>query len=218
MLPRSPHQPDESIDPRALGAVADLARLAHHELRSPLGLIVTVVQQALTNCDDEQLRAQLNVIGRSAQHALLTADAIVGSARPLETSESTDLRDLVCQLVVDHQHSADVRLHLRGGGAWAVRAPGTVVQMIVQSILANAISHRDTRSPIDVTLTQEAGQVVLQFANAVRDDAHHAGAGLGNSFVSRLAESLGGKVAREVHDGTYLVTLSLPSSGQPHPG
>jgi two-component system sensor histidine kinase KdpD len=187
-----------------------------HELRTPLtsilGFAMTLKERALD--DDMRTSVVETLLAQARKLELLLADLLDldrlrhGFVRP--SLVETDVARLVEQIAA--AHADDTHPIAFEGTAESVAVDPAKVERIVDNLIANAVRHTPTGTPIDVRVEEAAGGVVIAVDDAGAgvppeerdaifepfhrgsDSSTRAGAGVGLSLVSQFAELHGGRV------------------------
>jgi len=180
-----------------------------HELRAPLGLVVTAARTANDVGEPEFLRRQLRVIERSAERLLRISSVLLAAAAPAcgdrfslgRTLESTiaDLREL------------GLNLELRGPLPPELLLPGAPehFEALVSSLVMNAADHGDEQTPIVVSVDAESGRAVLRIENEIADEERHKGRGLGSLIARQLAAHLGAELEMVKQSALFVTSVSF---------
>jgi signal transduction histidine kinase len=196
-----------------------------HELRSPLGAIVSAAQVVANGCDLEPLvRRALTVMERQAHQALRIIDDLFDLCAGAEgklslRKEVVGLADLVAaatetagHLLAARQHRLTVSLP---PGPVSLEGDPLRLQQVLTNLLGNAAKFTDPGGHIRLTARVEAGQVVLRIRDNGRGidpdllarvfDLFYqvpgpgrqatGGLGIGLALVKSLVELHGGSVA-----------------------
>ncbi|WP_157636093.1 sensor histidine kinase, partial [Burkholderia ubonensis] len=148
--------------------------------------------------------------------------------------EEVDLARVVQTCIDDHQARADrkqMSLISGVGGPVIAHAPSTLVRVLLDNLVDNAIKYGREQGRIEITSWQDAGAINLQ----IRDDgpgvpdedlsrlqdrffrgADHdeSGSGLGLSIVARIVAKLGGSLTYidGLNGNGFGVRVTFPSS------
>ena len=186
---------------------------ASHELRTPMAVIRSAAQIALSGPGDDAPR-QLERIARATREVeqlismllLLAKDP----ARVTAAAERFRLDEMLPAVVDDHRHLAtgkDLTFMVGPLAPCTLVAPEAVVRLAIGNLLRNAIEHSD-RGEIRLTL-DAAGQVEIRdpghgmtpeeisalYARLARGSDR--GSGIGLALIARLSEHLGWRLSIE---------------------
>jgi signal transduction histidine kinase len=216
-----------------------LLRDLSHELRSPLArmeMAIGLARQDRASTPEQFERVQREIerldrlIGHILEYARLDRDPATFTFEPM------DVVELIRQIVHDAEfesQSPPGRLTFTSDSSVMVHADPNVLHAAVDNIVRNALIHGGGQLPIDVTLTQDAGELHISvrdrgpgvseadltrifepFYRAGQVDSKHVsteGTGIGLAITQRAAAVHGGRVvARNAEDGGLIVTLTLP--------
>jgi PAS domain S-box-containing protein len=212
--------------------------LASHELKTPMTVLqlqLDTLGERLT-ASDTKVAAKLQRATRSSERLATLIESLldvsrIATGRFVLEREEVDLAEIVADAVEESRSAAE-----RAGCALELAAAGPIVgrwdalrlEQVVRNLLSNAIKYGPGR-PIEVSLTLEAGDVVLE----VRDHGpglpepdrgrlfrrferagslrHHSGLGLGLYFVQEIVTAHGGSVTGEnAADGGARLRVRLP--------
>lgn len=228
--------PPTGGSPASAGSLEDLLAVVAHEIRSPLSVVQTAAETAVTrDLSGQQLRDLLEVIRRNANLAMLLTDRLA-LARDVEAGAfdldliAIDLLALTNETVSDLAPSIAGKREVRvtGSSPVPVRADETSLREILFNLLLNAAKYSPISSEIEVSVRAENGTAELVVhdggpgvAEADRDrifdkyeqvDRGAAGVGLGLYISRGLARANGGELA-VVPDGAaggrFVLTLPL---------
>ncbi|MBA3541577.1 MAG: response regulator [Deltaproteobacteria bacterium] len=215
-----------------------LAGVVGHDLRSPLSVITLVASSLLETATDARHVRSLERALRSAEQATrlmtdlvdVTESRVTGSIRV--APEAADFRAVVERSVDDLRQTHSTRtieLHVP-----ATAVPGrfdpTRVGQIITNLVNNAVTHGDARSPIEVTVTEDAEHIVIAVRNhgtpipvalvptifdpfkqgAPASGLITRGLGLGLYIVDRLTRGHGGSVAVTSDAEATVFTARIP--------
>jgi signal transduction histidine kinase len=204
-----------------------------HELRTPLARISAEAELALNRKrGEEEYRASIEAIRRSAEQMTRTVDALIAAARQEARLERTtsDARQAVETAVHAARPGADARgIELRVAlppAPLVVPVEGDLLERIVQPLLDNAVRYGN--GVVGVELARNGASAVV----TVRDDGRGVdrdeeerifepgvrgaaaqgtqGAGLGLALARRLARSAGGDIAVDARAGGTAFAISVP--------
>lgn len=184
---------DATVNP--LTTQDELVTMVYHELRAPLGLMASAARSASEDCDDEWVRAQCDVIGRTAERMLRVVAGVIESARP----DGSDIEaryaplDIATRLLGDLegvgiQVERDFDLGLRD-----TIAPGSQskFETLLHSLLMSTIDHGRPGYPVTVRFSFDGEHFQLEVENFKRNVKVHRGLGLGARCCALLADQLG---------------------------
>lgn len=221
-LPRLPGgEPSDEIGDmtRSLDALLDrtrdfiareqaFSRDASHELRTPLAVLRIGLDRLHTKGDVAQ-RHELLPLQTSVRLMEQTVATLLMLAREPATAPvaPTPILPLVEDWVLAHAAALDARaLHIdcQLGPADALALPAPVLQLVLASLLANALTHGQVGGCIEIGW--RAGSLSLR--NPGAGDAG-TGSGLGLGIVQRLLAQHGGRLAFEQAGGQTEVRIEL---------
>ncbi|MBN3751599.1 two-component sensor histidine kinase [Paraburkholderia sp. Tr-20389] len=191
---------------------------AAHELKTPLAAIKVQAQVALTASDPERQRRAMQRVVEAVDRSTHLADQLLALARLEESTPlpgaRVDLADMAKACIVDQHAQADhkqMSLMLRADGATTLCAPPTLVRILLDNLVDNAIKYGRAQGHIEIAIWSDADTRFLE----VRDDgpgvaeadlsrlqnrffrgANHVekGSGLGLSIVARIVAQLRGRI------------------------
>lgn len=190
--------------------------LAYHELRAPLGLVVTAARTLADDSVDDVLKRRCEVIARTAERMLRTTMQVFDLAR-VSGSGSVDwfsTTEVLAQLTRDLSGFAieiELIVDPAVGDARVLQSRG-VFEALAQSLISNAIDHSDPGAVVVVHVGGTDDELAISIANPVSTARGHDGLGVGMYLSGRLAEQLGGSVRAEREDHLYCVRLRFPRS------
>lgn len=191
----------------------DPATLAYHELRAPLGLMLTAAQSAAQECDDATVRSRCEVIVRTADRMLRVAQELfrLSGLRASEPELYLPGR-VVAQVVNDLSELGLPVAVVRDEVGTAVRATGSLVtfEALVSSLITNANDHARPGTTIEVSLTSENGYLRADIENQAEAADRHRGLGAGRFIEAQLAAELGAGMFSRDDSGRYTATILLP--------
>jgi signal transduction histidine kinase len=203
----------------------DLIALAAHDLRGPLGSVLTLVRLAREDVADPEIRKDLEVALSAAERAREIAEDLP-QVRLLEHGEHAPARSLtrVDELVRDalpplagvaRERELSIRVRVEGDATFCVDAP--LVRRAVENLVGNAVKHSPQGGEIEISVRRvgealdvdvadrgpeipaSVGDAVFaSFAPAARLGLPRRTYGLGLYLVRLVAEAHGG--AASVHD------------------
>ncbi|WP_185643503.1 MULTISPECIES: ATP-binding protein [unclassified Burkholderia] len=211
---------------------------AAHELKTPLAALKVQAQVALTARDPDRQRRAMQRVVEGVDRSTHLADQLLALARLDETvpmrGEEVDLARVVQTCIDDHQARAcrkRISLISRVDGPVVAHVPSTLVRVLLDNLVDNAIKYGREQGRVEIASWQDAGAISLQ----VRDDgpgvsgedlsrlqdrffrgADHdeSGSGLGLSIVARIVAKLGGSLTYVdgLNGNGFGVRVRLPSS------
>jgi signal transduction histidine kinase len=195
----------------------DPLTLAYHELRSPLGLVATAARSAAEESQDDALRARWEVIVRTVDRMLRTAQQVFGAAQAGNRDAPVWFApfDVVSRLVDDLQ-GFDVAVDLAvDGRTRPARAFGVcgLFEALAQSLVSNAVDHSEPGARVRVRLTADADTLTLTVVNTAAARRRHNGLGVGLYICDRLAAQLGGTLSAGLEGREYRASFRMPLAG-----
>lgn len=165
-----------------------------HELRAPLGLVVTAARTANEVSEPEFLRRQLQVIERSAERLLRISSVLLSAAAPARSTGRFQL-DRTLAATIDDLQGLGLNVELQGELPANLSLPGAAehFEALVSSLVMNAADHGDARAPIVVSVMKGADgdrALTVRIENKVAVEAQHRGRGLGMLIARQLAAQL----------------------------
>lgn len=192
----------------------DPLTLAYHELRSPLGLLVTSARAIADDAPDPVIRARVTVMARAAERLLRTASQVFEFARAGALDEpepfvpagsvrevAADLRALAVDIQVVVAPAAET-LRLVGHRA--------AFEAIAQSLINNALEHREPGTPVWLHLSCAGGRLTLEVENLLPELPRVRGLGAGLHLCRRLAAHLDAVLEMEPRNGRHCARLIIP--------
>lgn len=209
---------------------------AAHELKTPLAAVKVQAQVALTARDPERQRRAMQRVVEGVDRSTHLADQLLALARLDETvqlpGEDVDLARVVQTCIGDYQARADrkrMSLISRVDGQVVAHVPSTLMRVLLDNLVDNAIKYGREQGCIEIASWQDAGAISLQVRDdgpGVSDDdlcrlqdrffrgADHdeSGSGLGLSIVARIVAKLGGSLTYidGLSGGGFGVRVTLP--------
>jgi signal transduction histidine kinase len=199
----------------------DPVTLAYHELRSPLGLILTQARLAEENASEPDVRASCNAIARAAERMLRTATAIFALERdPAEIVALEFVPYAVVAPLVDDLQRCDVPVRLVASGAvktCTVLAAPERFESLLQCLVTNAIDHGVGARPVEIELRLGNGALTMTVSNGWNGGAsRHRGLGIGQYLAQRLADEIGAELQMGPRGDRYTATARMrPAPAQP---
>lgn len=222
-----------------ISARQQLLRDISHELRSPLARLQMALQ--LIRQDTTSAPSQLERIEREAARLETLIDQVLEYAR-LERDPSTlnfeavDLVELVRQIVHDaifESQSAPDRLRFSHPDSVLLHADPNLLHAVIDNVLRNALLHGGETSPIDIAVTDTAGEITIavrdhgigvpegelqrifepfyRVVDTISQKARNEGSGIGLAIAARAIALHGGRItAQNGAGGGLIVTMTLP--------
>jgi len=222
----------------ALAAKDDFVATVSHELRTPLTSILGYLELVLDEPGHDDIRAELLVVRRSADHLMgLVNDLIAVASERVELSlEETDLAQLVTRAVdaaLPRAAGNGLHVKLEVERPLPVRADPARISQVLHNLLSNAVKYSPDGGLITATAARtEAGlvcsitdtgmgmseeeqeQAFTKFFRSARSRSTAIpGAGLGLPVSKTIVEGHGGSIslASKPGEGTS-ATFILPES------
>lgn len=214
-----------------------LVAILGHDLRNPLGAILTATQVVLdNNPGDERVRPLRWVLrsgermARMIEQLLDFSSARVAGGIPLEPHD-TSLHDIVTAVVEEARAGNERALHVEARGDLQGRFDPDRLAQVFSNLVGNALKHAEPESPIEVSLDGSGAQelvATVRSRGVIPSDvvpvifepfAGHPGArkgrrglGLGLYITRAIVVGHGGNVAvsSSPAGGTTTFTVSLP--------
>lgn len=202
----------------ALAAVGDAERISRHDLKTPLGSIVTAAElmqeRAELGAEDARL---LGVIKGSARRAIAMVNLslqlhLMEEGRFVFVPQAVALADVLDSVVADlapHAAAKSVSVNVEGrDGPSLVAAQHELCYSLLANLLRNAIEAAPEASQVTVSLACQNGRQLLVVANPgvvplpIRDRFFQkyatfgkpGGTGLGAYSARLIAEAMGGRL------------------------
>jgi signal transduction histidine kinase len=144
-----------------------------HDLRNPLGSIVTGTELLLTSDLPAAARTTIERVRRSARRIELLADGLLdltrgrlGGGLPLALAEVHDL-ERALRHVVDEVASQrpERELHVRVVGSGSIVCDRPRVEQVLSNLLGNAMHHTSAEQPVRVTLAHTPDAFTIEVQN-----------------------------------------------------
>ena len=207
-----------------------------HDLRTPITAMQGEVEVALRHPRSaEQYQQVLHSVLEEVNHLGTISDALLLLAR-IEAGDfapkprETDLTDLVERAVGRlRQRVTDHPITYAGNGIGSARVDGPMVELVLDHLLDNAVRHTPPGTPVDVTVAEQPGSVLVTitdqgpgvsadvlphlFERFYRGDSARGrgGAGLGLTVAAAIVSAHRGTIsARPVSPTGLAVTVGLP--------
>jgi PAS domain S-box-containing protein len=217
----------------------DFVATVSHELRTPLSPIkgwASTLLQFGDSLDPEDRRSAVQSILRQSQRLerlivnLLEVSQIEHGI--LEGADAdVDVTTVVERVVADfHAASPDREIVVRGDVGACARGKELWIEQILVNLVSNAVKYSPDDEPVGVTLTRDAGRIVVAVTDRgcgipthelervferfhrVRETTTQAGTGLGLYIARQLAEQMDGSISVESVAGRgSCFTLDLPA-------
>jgi signal transduction histidine kinase len=212
-----------------------LAATLAHEVRNPLGGMVTAIQTLRKFGDRTDAREDaLNFIERGVLALREVVDATLTTHRPRGSERRLSLQDLhdVQRLVAAdaRQRGVTVRVDAQPGLPDELPVAATEVRQVLLNLLINAVRATRARGQVLLSVRRDAHALVLEVIDEgvgmapevaeslVRGEPRAGQGGLGVAVIVRLVQQLRGRVSVDAHSrgGTH-ITLQLPLELPPDP-
>jgi len=207
-----------------------------HDLRNPLGAILTAADLLERRSSDEavrktasRMRASGKRMGRLIEDMLDLARARLAGGIPLRRTRS-DLSALVDRVVQEHRDShPECRLEVRRQGDLVGEWDADRLAQVASNLIGNAVQHGQADCPVEVTLDGTSpDEVELSVSNAgtisetllptlfdpFRGREHSAGRteglGLGLYIVQQIVQSHHGTVSVQCRDNRTTFRVEVP--------
>ena len=210
----------EGDDARGAVPAPDARTSLYHEVRSPLGLIITAAHAAAAATEDGAVRRRLDAIVRVAERTLRVAAEVIEGARAGTTTPAPpDVlfhpATVVEQFVLDLR-AMNVEVEWRRDGhvdECFAHGRASQFEALLHTLFEDALDHRAGDSPIRVhaTLVHDgaASELRVGIANRVAPESE-PGYGIGEHLRQRSASRLGGALTVERVGDDYQVMFTLP--------
>ncbi len=192
----------------------DPVTLAYHELRAPLGLMLTAAQSAVEDCEDATVRSRCEVIARTAERMLRTTHELLRINHLCCTEPELFLPGVVVAQVVADLHGMGLAVSLDDTPeARSARTTGVMAafETLVHSIISNANDHSGPGAPITVRLLRWDNLLRVEVSNEIDELARHQGLGAGRYIEAQLATELTAQLVNERRGQQHIATLSIPA-------
>lgn len=207
-----------------------------HDVRNPLGSIVMGTELLLRRASDsgdrrtlERVRASARRIGALVDDVLDLTRGQLGSGLELDVTDVDDLTTRLQHVVDEVQASHPSRpIRLDMSAAGPVHCDEKRIEQLLSNLLANAVQHGRSHTPIVVVLGGDEATFTLSVANqgdTIPPDiqarlfqpyfrggqsGRHDGLGLGLYIVSEIARAHHGTVAVTSVAGETVFTFTMP--------
>ena len=196
--------PSSAREPEAGGCLSeDPFVVLYHELRAPLGLIVTTARSAASECAEDSItRHRLETISRVAERTLRVTETVLALAREAAEgpggepfSPAAVLSGLVDDLSAEGGRSFQLVVQEPARDVRLVGRPAHF-EGIVQALLTNALDHGAVDAPVRISLELADDTLCLTIDNPSRRKRAIAGSGSGPISPTASPPSSGGRSAR----------------------
>jgi len=203
-----------------------IAEAAHH-IRTPLAVMRNEAELALRQSGEEETRARLRGLIRSADDAARSAGQLLDHATVLYRADQAEWARLdlaaMVRAVADRLAPAagmkDIELHLDLASALPCDGDAVLVEAALRNIIDNAIKYSAPDAAVEITARAMATQAVVRVADRGRGLGHVtpdrllrrfrrgdnvgdvAGSGLGLTIVDEAAVAMGGTFSLSPRDG-----------------
>jgi signal transduction histidine kinase len=207
-----------------------------HDVRNPLGSIVMGTELLLRRASDsgdrrtlERVRASARRIGALVDDVMDLTRGQLGNGLDLETSEVEDLSTRLQHVVDEVQASNPGRsIRLENDARGPVRCDEKRIEQLLSNLLANAVQHGASHTPIGVTLGGDEQTFRLTVANQGSpipeetqarlfqpyfrggNSGRREGLGLGLYIVSEIARAHRGAIAVSSDAAHTVFTFTMP--------
>jgi signal transduction histidine kinase len=184
-----------------------------HELRAPLGLMVSAARAAAEECGDgTSARRHVEVIERTALRLLASAQQVLYAAIA-ERHQNDEPFDpfAVARDWLSDSVSLGQRIHavVDGEAGWfAQRGNAGQFVALLQSILSNALDHGTKTEPIEIHLEARSSHLSVSVTNCVGTQRHR-GLGFGADVCQRLGDALDAEIRAKSVAGWYTSRVTL---------
>lgn len=212
-----------------------------HDLRSPLGAVLSGIRILGRNEQSEQMRSVLRQMQESSfrMSELITsmmdfARVRLGDGIGLERQASPELGEKISELVREVEAAfADARIELELDLDETVHCDTARIMQVLSNLLVNAITHGEAGEPVRVQVRSANGRLRLAVSNRgepipvqqrgtlfqpfVQDghDTSRHGLGLGLYICSQIAVAHGGELTVTSDDDETSFVLAVPSAPPP---
>lgn len=193
----------------------DPVTIAYHELRAPLGLMLTAAQSAVEDCEDATVRSRCEVIARTAERMLRTTQELLRINHIGSDEAELYLPGIVTTQVVEDLQGMGLPVCIESvPETRAARATGSraAFETLLHSLISNAHDHSLPGSPIIVRLIRSDSVLDVEISNEIDTLDRHRGLGAGRYIESQLARQVGATLEAFSHGQQHIATLSLPAT------
>ncbi|MFN8639728.1 MAG: hypothetical protein U0360_09795 [Dehalococcoidia bacterium] len=183
-------------------------RRAHHELRSPVALIVTAARAAIEQGDAARAFAALELIERTALRALDRITAVLEAPLPAAAHQPAEfLRHLVSDAVACGR-AMELLVDPQADGEQALLDP-RAFEAVAQNLVDNAFAHGDPSEPVRLHLGRDDSALHLTIRNR-RASQPVAGHGIGLPLAFELVARQRGDLSAGPLGDDYRAELVVP--------
>ncbi|MFN3846991.1 MAG: sensor histidine kinase [Paracoccaceae bacterium] len=213
-----------------------IAEAAHH-IRTPLAVMRNEAELALRASDEENTRARLRGLIRSADDAARSAGQLLDHATVLYRADQSDWARLdlaamaraVTQRLAPAAEMKDMDLTVDCAGVLTCDGDAVLIEAALRNILDNAIKYSPADSMVEVSARSVGGLAVVTVADRGRglgttepdrllrrfrrgdNVGDVTGSGLGLTIVEQAASAMGGSFTLRTRDGGgTCAVFSLP--------
>lgn len=193
---------------------------ASHDLRTPLTLMRTEIELALTQArPPEELTGALRSVGDQVRRLIALAEDLLARVGPRDgpaiEARPVELAALTSGVVDRFRSSAaDRGLLMTARGPVEIRGDATRLDRAVSNLVGNALRHGAGDVVVDVQAVQDGAVLTVTDEGAgfpTPDTLRPAGNGLGLTIVREIARAHGGTVEVQRVDGRTCVRMVLAS-------
>lgn len=195
------------VQPDGAGFERDVRR-AHHELRSPVALIVTAARAAIEQGDAARAFSTLELIERTALRALDRITAVLEAPQPVASHRSAEfLRRLVTDAAASGRRF-ELLVDPRADGEQMLHDP-RAFEAVAQNLIDNAFAHGDPSEPVRLHLGRDESALHLTILNR-RSSQPVAGYGIGLPLAFELVARQRGDLSAGPLGDDYRAELVVP--------
>ena len=196
-------------------ATLDPVSLAYHELRSPLGLMVSAAASVAEGSTDEAAREQCAIIVRAGERMLRTVGHLFAIAERADAeAEPAPYRpvEIVSRIAGELAGLGSAVSVSTSPAAVATEVMGVSsdLEALVSSLAMNAHDHGKPDEPIAFTVDANDDSLRIRIANVAACERRHRGLGLGTALCRLLADRMGAELTAERDGDTFAATIALP--------
>jgi len=196
-----------------------------HDLRNPLGIILTLSQRMeARSSDDARFSEMTGMINTSAQTALELVQQVLdttalGSGKLSLHKARVDIAELIRLSIKNYQSFAEgngVQIRYSSEGAIFVYVDDHRISQVLNNILLNAVKYAPSQSVVDVSILESRNEVTIRCTNAVNesregdsDDGLYQSIGFGMDIVTEILELHKSEAVVQQAKGFFSVEFSL---------